>query len=199
MGNNHQISSADIKKIENDFKKEVETILDIAKKSPKGGGEEWHSLLKKHSIEPLPADLRKDVEMQIPGMTSGAFPFEVRMVFQKVLADAEAKIKELDGFQYIHDDFNLHDALYELKFYFSNRFDINFEINKYYSMIKAPVTLNNIFANASMGMNMYSSGLKDSRTGTIRCKSCGAPRLKENQYDLCFYCGSNLFSKNQQI
>jgi len=198
MENSKKLSVDDIKKIETDFKNEVESALKVAKQAPKGGGDEWFALLRNHEIQPLTDEIRGQVSMQIPTMTSGAYPFEVRMVLDKIFNKYKEITKNLNNDKYIKDHFELNDALYDVNFYLTRRFDVDFEINKYYSMIKAPVTLNNIFANASSSLNIYSSNLKESRSDTLRCKSCGAPRLKENQYDFCVFCGSNLFSKTNR-
>jgi hypothetical protein len=198
MENNNSFSVERIKNIEKDFRSEVENIFAVAKKPPKGGGEEWISLLRDYGVPPLSEANRAEVALQIPTMVAGAYPAEVRMVLDKIVSKCLGILDKLNNDSSIKDNFEMNDALYDANFFFSHRLDISFEMNRYYSMIKAPVSLGNIFANAATSMNAYSYGLKESRTDTIRCKNCGAPRLKENQYDFCMFCGSNLFTKTNR-
>jgi hypothetical protein len=198
MENNYGYSAEKIKNIEKDFRSEVENIFAVAKKPPKGGGEEWLSLILDYGVSPLSEAHRNEVSLQIPTMVAAAYPAEVRMVLDKIVAKYLSILEKINNDSTLKDNFEVSDALYDANFFFSHRLDISFEMNRYYSMIKAPVSLGNIFANAASSMNTYSYGLKESRTDTIRCKNCGAPRLKENQYDFCMFCGSNLFTNTNR-
>ena len=109
----------------------------------------------------------------------GAFPVELRKVYQKIVdkySSSASGNQELSG------------AL--------NNFDMEGRVIQYYQKIKPFGGLSDIFKNASSGTAKYSQGLKSEKQLTIKCKSCGAPRLEEMQYDTCLFCGSKLFEPN---
>src|SRR5688572_24422231 len=71
------------------FKAEVETALDTAFKSAKGGDEKWSQFLSEYSVIPLSA---KEKEMLLQSnlpMATGAFPIEVRRVLEVIVLKHE--------------------------------------------------------------------------------------------------------------
>jgi DNA-directed RNA polymerase subunit RPC12/RpoP len=148
------------------FIKEMDEAFQSAFHAAKGGDPKWDATLQSYGAEPLPqADREKllNSEMKI---TRGAFPIELRRIFEKIAA------------KYPND---------------SNGFDMDSKILEYYQKIKPFSGLGDIFKNASTGTAKYSQGLQGERHKTYKCKNCGAPRLEEMQYDDCMFCGSKLF------
>lgn len=158
----------------NEFNSEIEIAFQTAWHSAKGGDEKWDSYLR--SIEAVPLS-KEEKEMLLNSemkIAKGAYPVELRRVYEKIIEKHLAK-NDPQSFSLIKS------------------FDIESKIREYYQKIKPFTGMNDIFSNASVTMNKYSEGLKNEKHHTIKCKNCGAPRLEENQYDNCLFCGSKLF------
>ena len=69
------------------------------------------------------------------------------------------------------------------------------ELTKYLDLNKPSTSVADIFANASTSINRFSPKKVGDKSYSIKCKTCGAARLEENQNDKCFYCGTPLFKK----
>lgn len=148
------------------FNAEIEQAFQSAFHAGKGGDAKWSAVMESYDAESLPqADREKllNSEMKI---TRGAFPIELRRVFEKITA------------KYPND---------------SKSFDMDSKVLEYYQKIKPFSGLGDIFKNASTGTAKYSQGLRNEKHHTFKCKNCGAPRLEEMQYDDCMFCGSKLF------
>ena len=148
------------------FNTEIDKAFQSAFHSAKGGDTAWRTVMESYGAEPLPdADKEKllNSEMKI---TRGAFPIELRRVFEKISAKFPNE---------------------------SKNFAMDEKILEYYQKIKPFSGLGDIFKNASTGTAKYSTGLKGEKQHTFKCKNCGAPRLEEMQYDNCMFCGSVLF------
>lgn len=152
-----------------EFNKEIDSAFQSAWHADKGGDAKWDAVMHSYGAEPLPqADREKllNSEMKI---TRGAFPIELRRVFEKIIG------------KYPND---------------SKGFDMDSKVLEYYQKIKPFSGLGDIFRNASTGTAKYSQGMQAAKHHTIKCKNCGAPRLEEMQYDNCLFCGSKLFVKS---
>lgn len=148
------------------FSKEMDEAFQSAWHASKGGDAKWDAVMASYGAEPLPqADREKllNSEMKI---VRGAFPIELRRVFEKITA------------KYPND---------------AKTFDMDGKVLEYYQKIKPFSGLGDIFKNASTGTAKYSQGFQKAKQHTYKCKNCGAPRLEEMQYDNCMFCGSKLF------
>jgi ribosomal protein L37E len=151
-----------------EFNKEIDAAFQKAWHADKGGDAKWTEFMLSYGAEPLSEGLKKellDSEMKIQ---RGAFPIELRRVFEKIIT------------KHPND---------------SKSFAMDSKILEYYQKIKPFSGLGDIFANASTGTAKYSQGLQKEKHNTIKCKNCGAPRLEEMQYDNCLFCGSELFER----
>jgi hypothetical protein len=158
------------------FNTEIEKVFQSAFHAAKGGDDNWNKVVETYGAQPLTADVKKmlfDSEMKI---VKGAFPIELRRVYEKIIE----KYSALAG-----SDQNLSQSL--------KSFDMEGKVLEYYQKIKPFSGLGDIFKNASTGTAKYSQGLKSEKQHTFKCKNCGAPRLEEMQYDNCMFCGSVLF------
>lgn len=160
-----------------EFNSEMEKAFQTAWHSEKGGGSEWNDLLISYGAEALSnEDKQKLINSEIK-IAKGAFPVELRRVYQKIIEKHKHK-----------NDPQLDPVL--------NNFNIEQKVKEYYQKIKPFSGMNDIFSNASSSLKKYSEGMQKEKHHTIKCKSCGAPRLEEMQYDECLFCGSKLFEPN---
>jgi len=150
------------------FNKEIEDAFQAAWHAEKGGDTKWDGIMQQYGAEPLPHHDRETLLNSEMKITRGAFPIELRRVFEKI------------GAKYPND---------------SKNFAMDQKILEYYQKIKPFSGIGDIFANASTGTAKYSQGLQKAKHSTMKCKNCGAPRLEEMQYDNCMFCGSELFEK----
>lgn len=162
----------------NEFKAETELAFDKAFKSSKGGDDHWNSFLSEYGIKPLTQGNKESLsKMDLP-MTTGAYPIEFRWVLEAIINKHRAMAID-------------NQPLLAL----INGFNIDAELIRYQNKIKPFGGFNNIFKNAVSSTKNYSEGISEARKTAIRCKSCGAPRLEEMQYESCLFCGSELFEK----
>lgn len=150
----------------NEFEKEIDAAFQTAWHADKGGDAKWNEFMQSYNAEPLTDELKKELLNSEMKIARGAFPIELRRVFEKIIA------------KYPND---------------SKNFAMDKKVLEYYQKIKPFSGLGDIFANASTGTAKYSEGLQKEKHNTIKCKNCGAPRLEEMQYDNCMFCGSVLF------
>jgi hypothetical protein len=150
------------------FNTEIDKAFQAAFHSARGGDNEWNSLMASYGAEPLPDTDKEKLLNSEMKITRGAFPIELRRVFEKIAAKFPNESKS---------------------------FAMDDKILEYYQKIKPFSGLGDIFKNASTGTAKYSQGLKSEKQHTFRCKNCGAPRLEEMQYDNCMFCGSTLFER----
>jgi hypothetical protein len=158
------------------FNAETESAFHNAWHSEKGGDSKWNEFINSYGIAPLPQeskDFLLNSEMKI---ARGAFPVELRKVYEKIL-----------------DKYRAIENSSPLLLKTIDEFNIEAKVKEYYTKIKPFSGLGDIFKNASVGTQKYSSGLQKEKTKTLTCKNCGAPRLEEMQYDNCLFCGSKLF------
>jgi hypothetical protein len=164
-----------------DFKSELEQAFDKAFKSAKGGDVTWNEFIKTYGIAPL-GDKEKEFLLKSDmKIATGAFPIELRRVFQVILAKYAAVAATAENA-----------AVLTLL----NNYNIDVEVIRYYNRIKPFTGMSDIFKNAKSTTKNYSEGIGEARKSAHRCKSCGAPRLEEMQYDECLFCGSELFVPN---
>lgn len=158
------------------FISEIETAFRAAWHSEKGGSADWDKVLSSYGAIPLTPDEKKSLLNSEMKITRGAFPIELRRVFEKITDKYKASYQ---------GSAELAAAL--------SAFDLDAKVKEYYMKIKPFSGLGDIFKNASAGTSKYSEGLQKEKQKTITCKNCGAPRLEEMQYDNCLFCGSPLF------
>jgi len=150
------------------FNAEIDQAFQSAFHAGKGGDTKWSAVMELYGAEPLPqADKEKLLSSEMK-ITRGAFPIELRRVFEKIGAKYPNELKN---------------------------FAMDSKILEYYQKIKPFSGLGDIFQNAATGTAKYSQGLRSEKHSTMKCKNCGAPRLEEMQYDNCMFCGSELFEK----
>lgn len=156
------------------FNKEIDEAFQKAWHSEKGGDDRWKEFMTSYGAQSLSGEEKKmlfDSEMKI---VKGAFPVELRRVYEKILdkysnaSDASTKNLVIN-------------------------FNADAKVKEYYQKIKPFTGMNDIFGNAAATSTKYSTGLQKAKHHTMTCKNCGAPRLEEMQYDKCLFCGSNLF------
>jgi hypothetical protein len=163
-------------KLVKDFNTEIDSAFSAAFLSEKGGGQKWDMVLASYGVEPLSKEKKDMLLNSQMKIARGAFPIELRGVYEKIIG----KYTAASG-----GDQKLLGVL--------NNFKIEDKVIEYYQKIKPFGGLNDIFKNATSGSAKYSQGLQKEKQLTIKCKSCGAPRLEEMQYDNCLFCGSKLF------
>jgi hypothetical protein len=160
------------------FNAEMERAFTSALQSGKGGDANWNHLLESYEVTPLSDEDKKMLLGSEMKIVRGAFPIELRRVYQKIVNKYSAAAP---GNQQITAAIN--------------GFNMEGKVIEYYQKIKPFAGIGDIFKNASTGTAKYSQGLQSEKQLTFKCKSCGAPRLEEMQYDTCMFCGSKLFEK----
>jgi hypothetical protein len=159
-----------------DFNSEIDNAFQKAWHSEKGGDENWNKTLSEYGIIPISADDRNFLLNSEMKIARGAFPIELRRVYEKIL-----------------EKFKMQSAVSPELSSALNNFNLEARVKEYYMKIKPFSGLGDIFKNAQTGTQKYSSGLQKEKQKTMTCKNCGAPRLEEMQYDNCLFCGSKLF------
>lgn len=156
------------------FNLEIDKVSGDAFLSAKGGDDSWNKVLESYGVRPLDKDIRDALLNSEMKIAKGAFPIELRRVYEKVIGKHSATSSG-----------ELKNTL--------NSFDMDGRIKTYYQKIKPFAGMGDIFKNASTTMTKYSQGMQKEKHSTMKCKNCGAPRLEEMQYDDCMFCGSKLF------
>jgi len=156
------------------FRSESEQAFQKAWHSKKGGDTEWDDFMQSYGVSPLSDSDREMLLNSEIKITRGAFPIELRKVYEKIFEKYSASsdpgiISELSGF------------------------NTEEKIKEYYQKIKPFSGMSDIFSNASATFNKYSDGMQNAKHHTMKCKNCASPRLDEMQYDSCLFCGSKLF------
>ena len=162
------------------FNSEIDSAFSAAFMADKGGNQKWDMLMGSYEAKPLSKeekDMLLNSQMKI---ARGAFPIELRRVYEQIVAKYSALASGNQALTSAVNGFNMEGKVIE-----------------YYQKIKPFGGLSDIFKNASAGTAKYSQGLQKEKQMTIKCKSCGAPRLEEMQYDKCLFCGSELFEKSE--
>ena len=165
-------------KLIKEFNSETDQAFSSAFHSAKGGDAGWNKVLESYNIEPLADDVKHALLNSQMKIGCGAFPVELRKVYDK-----------------IKDKFTSESGGSQKVLTIITGFNTESKVIEYYQKIKPFSGIGDIFKNASSGSAKYSQGLQNEKQMTIKCKSCGAPRLEEMQYDTCMFCGSKLFEK----
>ncbi len=161
-----------------EFNSEIDGAFSAAFLSEKGGDAKWDGLVQSYDAKPLSKDEKDMLLGSQMKIARGAFPIELRRVYEKIVEKFSASAQGNQSLVTAIQGFNMEGKVIE-----------------YYQKIKPFAGLSDIFKNASAGTAKYSQGLQKEKQMTIKCKSCGAPRLEEMQYDKCLFCGSELFEK----
>lgn len=157
------------------FSTEIDAAFQAAWHSEKGGDDNWNRLLNTYELQPLDKEYKDALLNSEMKIARGAFPIELRRVYEKIINKHRASASSPE----------LTTAI--------KNFDMDAKIKEYYQKIKPFSGMGDIFKNAGVGTQKYSSGLQKEKHYTIKCKNCAAPRLEEMQYDSCLFCGSKLF------
>jgi hypothetical protein len=166
----------DENKLLKEFNTEIDTAFQNAWHSEKGGDEKWNTFIGSYNVSPLSQENKDFLLKSEMKITRGAFPIELRSVFERIL----------EKYRVLIDTSPLISSAI-------NNFDMEAKVKEYYQKIKPFSGLGDIFKNAATGTQKYSTGLQNEKHKTMTCKNCGAPRLEEMQYDNCLFCGSKLF------
>ncbi len=153
--------------------------------------ERWHSFIEELGINPVTIERRNHAELTGLPIPKVAFPSEYRAVLYQLEYRTKRQVKVLQT--EVEDDFDADDVLDEFVRRKLNSLTKN-ELKKYLNASKPAVSVLDIFANASTSLNKYSVKETGDKSYSIKCNSCGASRLEEDQYDECFYCGTPLFN-----
>lgn len=176
----------------NVFVEEFKTSLTKINELAKSNITDWHAYLKELDIATITIAQREKAKSSGLALPEIAFPAEYRNVLKRLKQDYKQQLKQLQ--KEVEDDFDADDLLDEFvrRIYSSL---IQDELGRYLNSTKPAVSISDIFANASPSINKYSVKKEDmgDKSYSIKCKTCGAARLEEDQYDDCFYCGTPLF------
>jgi len=153
-----------------------------------------HDYLNRLKINPIGEEERAQAKRKGLDIPAIAFPFEYRaalVVFKKRIKEIVVVLKH---------DIEIIDnriAQSELEDFTDKYLKklIKKELKKYINLSKPKVSVSDIFANASTSINKFAPKEVGDKSYSIKCKTCGAARLEEDQYDDCFYCGTPLFKK----
>ena len=141
-------------------------LVEFALSCPRGGDARWDQRLHALGVRPLPPEQRQLHLQHGPPLTKGPVLIELRHAIE---ATARSEAAELD--QESWAAMAVQDALRE-----------------FLNAAKPAVTTSSIFANAMATTKTY--GNVTGGAETIRCPTCGAPRM-DGQSDMrCGYCGS---------
>lgn len=156
------------------FKSETDLAFQKAWHSEKGGSADWDSFMQTYGVTPMPDSDRQMLLNSDIKITRGAFPAELRRVYEKIIDKYSGAANDQD--------------ISEMK-----EFNTEEKVKEYYQKIKPFAGMQDIFANAGTTGGKYSAGMQNAKHHTMKCKNCGSPRLEEMQYDSCLFCGSKLF------
>ena len=148
-----------------DFKSEIDKVTSSAFLSAKGGDENWNKVVSNYNVIPLTQSEKDSLLNSQMKINKGAFPIELRRVFEAVLTKYAA----------------LNNPSLNIEL---GKFNIESKVLEYYQKIKPFAGMGDIFKNASnSSLTKYSQGLQKEKHMTVKCKNCGAPREEEMQYD----------------
>jgi len=172
------------------FIEELDTIKSLSQADIKS----WHNYLNSVLIIPVGEAQRKQAKAKGLNIPKTAFPSEYRAALVLLKKKTKAIIKVLSSDILAADDVIAQDKLED----FINKYlkkMVKKELKHYIDLSKPMVSVSNIFENASKSLNKYAPKEVGDKSYSIKCKTCGAARLEEDQYDECFYCGTPLFKK----
>jgi len=184
-----------------DYTQKVETLkeqfiteLDTIKSVSKSDISNWVGYLNSIGVTPVGEEQRAEAKTKGLTIPKTAFPSEYRAALVVL------KKKTKNTVVMLHRDIKAADELsaeFELE-EFTDKYlkkMVKKELKRYIELSRPKVSVTDIFANASKSMNKYSPKEVGDKSYSIKCKTCGAARLEEDQYDVCFYCGTPLFKK----
>ena len=155
---------------------------------------DWHQYIETIGVIPIGEQQRiaaKDRGLSVPEI---AFPSEYRaaLVILKNKVKYTTSILE-NQIREANNDM----ALDELEDFTKKHLKkiVKRELKKYLELHKPKISVGDIFANAAKSHNKYAPQKVGDTSYSIKCKTCGAARLEEEQYGDCLYCGTPLFKK----
>ncbi|TPN86316.1 zinc ribbon domain-containing protein [Aquimarina algicola] len=171
------------------FHEEIDYIRSVAQTTVAN----WHEYLKTVEVTPVGETQRKqaqDTGLPVPKI---AFPSEYRAVLVILDIKMQHLVDDLANEMRKANANKTLDLLEEFVSEYLDRMIVD-ELKRYLDASKPKISVSDIFANASTSLNKYSTKEVGDKSYSIKCSSCGAARLEEDQYDECFYCGTPLFS-----
>lgn len=177
-----------------DLKEQYIDGLQTIKSVAQSDIESWKNYLNEVGVTPVGEGIRsqaKDKGLNIPTI---AFPSEYRAVLVIFKEKAKTTVKGLkEEIEAAQKEIAKHE-LEDFTDKYLNKI-VKKELKRYLELAKPKVSVADIFANASTSLNKFSPKEVGDKSYSIKCKTCGAARLEEDQYEECFYCGTPLFKK----
>lgn len=151
-------------------------MLDAARSSAVGGDAKWDAQLRALSLEPWPAEKRREYLATCSPIARGALPIEVNAALESLERAFRA---ELGGVS--RDDPMRDDLATELRDF------VRRELRDYISAIRPAGGVASIFQNARATTRRYDKTASGS--SMMRCAVCGASRDSDAQTS-CLFCGT---------
>ncbi len=162
-------------------------ILDTGAGCALGGDARWNDLLTELGVTPLSPSERERHLREGPRRSRGALPIEVRWAIEAVDKRARSWLWDIDramrtehGDRYIRP---IEHKLYGM---------VEETIRAHLSATVVAVTTSSIFANARATTPSYAHLGKKAGLEEVKCKTCGAPRIRTGELGPCAYCGGEL-------
>ncbi len=144
----------------------LDAVIRFALDRAKGGDSEWNEHLRSLGGAPLSSEERQMILQHGPPITKGPVAVELRYALVVTLGRVEEGAASAPWAPMVIED----------------------AIREFVNAAKAPVTTSSIFANAMATTKTYASQAGGSET--VRCPTCGAPRMDGSESMVCGYCGS---------
>jgi len=177
-----------------DLKEHFIEELKTLKTKARSDIETWNAYIQKIGVEPIGIEQRNQAKVEgfkIPGI---AFPSEYRAALVVLKKTTKATVASLGDEIKAAKKIIEEDELEDFVDHYLQKM-VKKELTKYLDLNKPSTSVADIFANASTSINKFSPKKVGDKSYSIKCKTCGAARLEENQNDKCFYCGTPLFKK----
>lgn len=144
------------------------SLLDHASSLPRGGGPAWDQTLDQLGAPRLSEADRADHLKNGAPQGKGPLPIEMRRALERAVAPYANQME---------DSWRGRDIVEQ-------------SMRDYIQLVKPVVSTSSIFANAMATTKTY--GKTESKTSTITCPACGAPRTQGDDSLTCRYCGGEL-------
>lgn len=150
---------------------QCDALVQFALGCPRGGGETWDGRLEALGAARLSDEERASHLAEGAPLGKGPLPLEFRWALEALAKPHEPHF----------DNTGLAPAI------------VQQALRDYLAAAKPKVTTSSIFANAVATTRTYGSTAAGSET--LRCLTCGAPRMHEQSDLTCGYCGSRDYSR----
>jgi hypothetical protein len=157
----------------------LQLLLDVARKSPVGGGPQWDAVLRSLSVRALTGEERAAYLATSTPLARGALPIEVRGALVALETSFRAALANVD-----RDDQARDPLERELRDF------IERELRHYISAIRPSAGVSRIFQNARNTTTRYDKA--GAGVSMMRCSICGASRANDAQA-ACSFCGTSFY------